>query len=83
MLDEDTTETRSDRAKGKLRRDIGSLVLEALEDPKTVEVLLNPDGRLWQERLGEGLRCIGNLSNSRGEAVIKTIAGFYGKEVTH
>jgi type IV secretion system protein VirB11 len=83
MLDEDTTASRSARAKEKLRRDIGSLVLDALADPKTVEILLNPDGRLWQERLGEVLHCIGTLPNSRGEAVIKTIAGFYGKEVTH
>jgi P-type conjugative transfer ATPase TrbB len=82
MSDEDLTSTLKARAKEKLRRDIGPLVLDALADRQTVEILLNPDGRLWQERLGETLRCIGTLSTSRGEAVIKTIAGFHGKEIT-
>lgn len=74
--------TVSDRAKQKLVRDLGPLVMAALADPKTVEVLLNPDGRLWHERLGEPMQCIGTLSASRAEAAIRTIAGYYAKVVT-
>ena len=70
------------RAKEKLRRDLGPVIELALADPKTVEIMLNADGKLWQERLGEKMRCIGTMSASRAEAVIKTIAGFHGKEVT-
>ncbi|WP_028389223.1 P-type conjugative transfer ATPase TrbB [Legionella fairfieldensis] len=70
------------RAKEKLRRDLGPLIQSALLDPKTVEIILNPDGKLWQERLGEKMECIGTMSPNRAEAVIKTIAGFHGKEVT-
>lgn len=70
------------RAKEKLRRDLGPIIEAALADPKTVEIMLNADGKLWQERLGEKMRCIGTMSAGRAEAVIKTIAGFHGKEVT-
>jgi type IV secretion system protein VirB11 len=63
-------------------RDLGGAFLDAFNDPKTVEIMLNADHRLWQERLGEGMRCIGSMRPSQSEAVIKTTAGYYGKEIT-
>lgn len=74
--------TVKDRAREKLKRDLGDLIEGALRDPKTVEIMLNADGRLWQERLGETMRCIGNINAARAESIIKTVAGFHGKEVT-
>lgn len=74
--------TVKDRAKEKLRRDLGELIEKALYDHKTVEIMLNADGKLWQERLGESMRCIGSISEGRAEAIIKTVAGFHGKEAT-
>lgn len=71
-----------DRAKKKLIRDMGPLLVAALNDPKTVEIMLNADGRLWQERLGEKMNCIGSLRAAQAEAIIKTVAGYHGKEVT-
>lgn len=82
MDSNDEARTVKARAKEKLCRDLGLIVSEALRDTKTVEVMLNADGKLWQERLGEKMRCIGAMSASRAEAVIKTVAGFHGKEVT-
>lgn len=70
------------RAKDKLVRDLGPDFLAAFEDRRTVEIVLNADGKLWQERLGEKMRCIGRMRAGQAEAVIKTIAGFHGKEVT-
>ena len=70
------------RAKIKLERDLGPDIMAALADPKTVEIMLNADGKLWQERLGEKMRQIGVLSTSRSESIIKTLAGFNGKEIT-
>lgn len=74
--------TVKERAKEKLRRDLGSLIEDARKDPRTVEIMLNSDGRLWVERLGETMRCIGTVSEARAESIIKTVAGFHGKEVT-
>src|SRR6476660_2020566 len=70
------------RAREKLKRDLGPVVLDALNDPSTVEIMVNADGRLWQERLGERIRCIGSMRASQAEAVIKTMAGDHSKEVT-
>lgn len=72
----------SERAKRKLERDMGSECLAALNDPKTVEIMLNADGKLWQERLGEPMKCIGSMRVAQAQAIIETVAGYHGKEVT-
>lgn len=82
MADAEDFSTLKDRAKKKLERDMGPLLLAALHDPKTVELMLNADGRLWHERLGESMKCIGKLGSAQAEAIIKTVAGYHGKEVT-
>jgi type IV secretion system protein VirB11 len=79
---DDDKNSLKERAKTKLRRDLGDLLLGALADPRTVEVMLNADGVLWQERLGEKMQQLGTLTATRAEAVIKTIAGYHGKEIT-
>jgi len=79
---EDEFESVKTRAKKKLERDMGPLLLAALHDIKTAELMLNADGKLWQERLGETMQCIGSLRSAQAEAVIKTVAGYHGKEIT-
>jgi len=79
---EDQCASVKNRAKKKLERDMGPLLLDALHDLKTIELMLNADGKLWQERLGEGMRCIGTLRAAQAEAIIKTVAGYHGKEIT-
>ncbi|ABQ54169.1 TPA: P-type conjugative transfer ATPase TrbB [Legionella pneumophila subsp. pneumophila] len=81
-VDNEPLVTVKDRAKEKLRRELGDLIGNVLNDPKTVEIMCNADGKIWQERLGESMRCIGNITVARAESIIKTIAGFHGKEVT-
>ena len=47
MADTDDLSTIKERARKKLERDMGLLLLSALNDPGTVEIMLNADGRLW------------------------------------
>ena len=75
-------ESIKSRARRKLARDMGPELLAALADPKTVEIMLNSDGKVWQERLGEPMRHIHDLREGQARAVIETVAGFHGKEVT-
>lgn len=75
-------ESIKDRAKKKLERDMGSDLLAALNDPRTIEIMLNADGRLWQEKLGAKMICIGSMRAAQAKAIIETIAGFHGKVVT-
>jgi type IV secretion system protein TrbB len=69
-------------ARTKLERECGGLLLDVLHDPKVIEVMCNPDGTLWMERLGEGMRRVGALRRAQAQAVIETVAGALGKEVT-
>jgi len=81
-VQDDQFSSVKERAKKKLERDMGPMLMVALNDPKTVEIMLNADGRVWQERLGEEMKCIGTLRVAQSEAIIKTVAGYHGKEVT-
>jgi len=66
----------------KLRRDFGDVFLAALADPETVEILLNPDGTLWQERLGEKPVQIGSMTRTKAESVLRTIAACVQTTIT-
>jgi len=44
---------RSFRGARMLRTALGPAIAGYLEDPSIVEVMLNPDGRLWIDRLSE------------------------------
>lgn len=65
-----------------LRRHAGPVLLEALADPLTIEVMLNPDGRLWQERLGEDMKVIGSMDGVRADALLRRVASCLNKVVT-
>ncbi len=53
-----------------------------LEDPSIVEVMLNPDGRLWIDRLSGGLEDSGRtLSAADGERIVRLVAHHVGAEV--
>ena len=65
-----------------LRTALGGAIAEWLADPAVIEVMLNPDGRLWVDRLGEGLADSGvQLAAADGERIIRLIAHHVGTEV--
>ena len=65
-----------------LRTALGSTITHLLEDPAVVEIMLNPDGRLWVDRLSEGLADTGErLSPADGERIVRLVAHHVGAEV--
>ncbi|RWE06267.1 MAG: P-type conjugative transfer ATPase TrbB [Mesorhizobium sp.] len=65
-----------------LRTALGPAVTRFLDDPEIVEVMLNPDGRLWIDRLAQGLADTGEqLSAADGERIIRLVAHHVGAEV--
>jgi type IV secretion system protein TrbB len=65
-----------------LRTALGSDIAGFLEDPSVVEVMLNPDGRLWIDRLSEGLSDTGKrLAATDGERIVRLVAHHVGAEV--
>ncbi|MHA3794731.1 P-type conjugative transfer ATPase TrbB [Sphingomonas sp. YL-JM2C] len=73
---------RSARGARMLRTALGPAIARLLEDPCVVEVMLNPDGRLWIDRLSEGLSDTGaRLSAADGERIVRLVAHHVGVEV--
>ncbi len=65
-----------------LRTALGPAIAGFLEDPSIAEVMLNPDGRLWIDRLAGGLEDSGQLmSAADGERIVRLVAHHVGAEV--
>jgi len=64
-----------------LRTALGPGIAAWLAEADVVEVMLNPDGRLWVDRLGGGLSDTGQrMSASDGARVIRVVAHHVGAE---
>ncbi|MGC4252921.1 MAG: P-type conjugative transfer ATPase TrbB [Sphingobium sp.] len=66
----------------KLRRELGPTICGLLEDPTVIEIMLNPDGRLWVEKLGEPMARIGVMSASQAESLMGTVASTLRTQIT-
>lgn len=66
----------------KLRRELGPVVLHELDDPRTIEIMLNPDGQLWVERLGEPMQVVGAMERAAAEAMLATLASVLDTVIT-
>jgi P-type conjugative transfer ATPase TrbB len=70
------------RSARMLRTALGPAITAWLEDPSVVEVMLNPDGRLWIDRLANGLADTGEkLAAADGERIVRLVAHHVGAEV--
>jgi type IV secretion system protein VirB11 len=72
----------SARGARMLRTALGPLIAGWLEDAAVIEVMLNPDGRLWIDRLGEGIADTGaTMTAADGERIVRLVAHHVGVEV--
>src|SRR5690242_12561861 len=70
------------RSARMLRTALGVQIDGWLNDASVVEVMLNPDGRLWLDRLSDGLSDTGlTLSAEDGERIVRLVAHHVGAEV--
>ncbi|NTA19650.1 P-type conjugative transfer ATPase TrbB [Agrobacterium tumefaciens] len=58
----------------KLQDALGDQLCVALDDATVVEIMLNPDGRLFIERLGHGVLPAGAMTAAAAEVVIGSVA---------
>ncbi|WP_182333666.1 P-type conjugative transfer ATPase TrbB [Stenotrophomonas acidaminiphila] len=64
----------SRRVKTKLERELGPLVCDLLQDENVIEIMLNPDGKLWVERFGEPMKVVGCMPESQARSLMGTVA---------
>jgi len=62
----------------KIKDALGSLILEALSDPDVIEIMINPDGKVWIDTLSSGMRQIGFEKPRNVENIIVTAAASLG-----
>lgn len=76
------TQSRSlPRLVSKLQNALGDQLCVALDDPGVVEIMLNPDGKLFIERLGQRMSAAGEMTRSAAETVIGSVAHVLNSEV--
>ena len=72
---------RLERRRAMLRTALGPVIAGWLDEPRVVDVLLNPDGSLWVERLGEPRVATGDrLAAADAERIIRLVADHVGAE---
>jgi type IV secretion system protein VirB11 len=53
-----------------------------LQDPKIVEVMLNPDGKLWIDELGGSMSCVLQVDPIRARTILDTVAAILETVIT-
>jgi type IV secretion system protein VirB11 len=71
------------RRRQMLRTAFGPTIAAALADPSVIEVMVNPDGKLWIERAAIGRKFTGErLGAAEAERIIRLVAAHVRREVT-
>ena len=80
MADRFHPETR-DRQRTMLRTAMGPAIASALDDAAVIEVMVNPDSRLWLDRHDDGRVDTGQtLGSAEAERIIRLVASHVGQE---
>jgi len=57
-----------------LEHNLGPILMGALRDPEVVEIMLNPDGCIWIERLGQEMQPISEMEPGQSRLIISLVA---------
>lgn len=73
----------ADRKVAALRQAMGPVIAKALADKWVVEVYVNPDGRIWIDRIGKGRSDTGErLAPADADRILRLLADHVGEVVT-
>lgn len=72
-----------DRKVAALRQAMGPVIAAALADRRVVEVMVNPDGKIWVDRIGEGRAFTGHLlAPDDANRILRLLADHVGEVAT-
>jgi type IV secretion system protein VirB11 len=78
-----TNSVTADRKVAALRQAMGPVIARALADKRVVEVMVNPDGKIWIDRIGEGRSFTGErLAPDDADRILRLLADHVGEVVT-
>ncbi len=64
----------NERLLKNLEHNCGDLILSALNDLEIIEIMLNPDGKLWIERYGKNQEYIGDIPIYQSKLILSLVA---------
>ena len=67
----------------KLHREMGDKILQAMGDHEIVEIMLNPDGSVWTDRMGKGMEYLCQMPEVQALQMLGTIAHMLGTSINH
>jgi len=62
------------RLLASLEHNCGPIIMDAVNDPAVIEIMLNPDGKIWIEKYGQDQACVGELSIAQGKLILSLVA---------
>ncbi len=71
-----------ERLINNLKHNLGPVIMNALADEEVVEIMLNPDGKLWIERQGKGMEVCGSIPAQQGMLIISLVASWMQQTVS-
>jgi P-type conjugative transfer ATPase TrbB len=72
-----------DRKVAALKQAMGPVIAAALGDRMVVEVMVNPDGKIWVDKIGEGRSFTGeSLASADADRILRLLADHVGEVVT-
>ncbi len=52
----------------------GPIIMDAVHDPDVLEIMLNPDGKIWIEKYGKDQECVGELPIAQSKVLLSLVA---------
>ena len=67
----------------KLRREMGEYVRNAMDDPQVIEIMLNPDGSVWVDKIGSGMEFLCYMPDVQALQMLGTISHMVGTVINY
>ncbi len=67
----------------KLRREMGEEIRKAMDNPAVIEIMLNPDGRVWIDKIGSGMGFLCYMSAVQALQMLGTVAHMLGTIINY
>ena len=64
-----------------IKHNCGNTINDAIADAEVIEIMLNPDGKIWTERHGQDQRHVGDLPFANGQMILSLVASALGRTV--
>ena len=62
------------RLLASLEHNCGPIIMDAVKDPDVIEIMLNPDGKIWIEKYGQDQACVGELPIAQSKLILSLVA---------